>query len=326
MKRSLSGIQPSGILHLGNYFGAIEQFVRMQEEYEGFYFVADYHSLTSLTKPQDLRENTKNIILDYLSLGLNPEKSTLFLQSDVPEHVELYWLLCNVAPIGLLERAHSYKDKLAKGFTPNMGLFNYPALMAADILIYDADVVPVGKDQKQHLEMTRDIAMKFNQQYEVDFFKLPEPLILDKVAVVPGTDGQKMSKSYGNTIQMFAPKKQLKQQVMSIVTDSTPLEEPKNPDNNIAKLYALFASIEKQNEMKEKFLAGHYGYGHAKTELLNTILEYFGEAREKREALEQNPKYVEDILQEGAKKARAIASKKVQEAKEIVGLLGNIYR
>lgn len=326
MKRSLSGIQPSGILHLGNYFGAIDQFIKMQDDYEGFYFVADYHSLTSQTKPEDLKENTKNIILDYLALGLDPNKSNLFLQSDVPEHLELYWLLCNVTPMGLLERAHSYKDKIAKGFFPNMGLFNYPALMAADILIYDSDVVPVGKDQKQHLEMTRDIAMKFNQQYEVDFLKLPEPLILDNVAVIPGTDGQKMSKSYGNTIQMFAPKKQLKQQVMSIVTDSTPLEDPKNPDNNISKLYTFFANIEQQNEMKEKFLAGNYGYGHAKTELLNSMLEYFGEAREKREELLKNPKLIEDILQEGARKARAIASKKVQEAKEIVGLLGNIYR
>lgn len=326
MKRSLSGIQPSGILHLGNYFGAIDQFIKMQDDYEGFYFVADYHSLTSQTKPENLRENTKNIILDYLALGLDPNKSNLFLQSDVPEHLELYWLLCNVTPTGLLERAHSYKDKITKGFYPNMGLFNYPALMAADILIYDSDVVPVGKDQKQHLEMTRDIAMKFNQQYEVDFLKLPTPLILNNVAVIPGTDGQKMSKSYGNTIQMFTPKKQLKQQIMSIVTDSTSLEDPKDPDNNIAKLYAFFANTEKQNEMKEKFLAGNYGYGHAKAELLNAMLDFFGEARDKREELSKNPKFIEEILYEGAKKARTIASKKVQEAKEIVGLLGNVYR
>lgn len=202
----------------------------------------------------------------------------------------------------------------------------YPILMASDILIYDTDVVPVGKDQKQHLEMTRDIAMKFNQQYGVDLFKLPEPLILDSVAVIPGTDGQKMSKSYGNTINMFASKKELKKQVMSIVTDSTPLEEPKNPDNNIAKIYALFASIEKQNELKEKFLAGNFGYGHAKTELLNAILEYFGEAREKREKLVENRAYVEEVLYEGAKKARAIAREKVIRAKEAVGLIGNAYR
>ena len=208
----------------------------------------------------------------------------------------------------------------------NFSLVIIPVLMAADILMYDADVVPVGKDQKQHLEMTRDIAMKFNQQYGVELFKLPEPLTLDDSAVVPGVDGQKMSKSYGNTINMFASKKDLKKQIMSIVTDSTPLEEPKNPDNNIAKLYALFASIEKQNEMKEKFLAGNYGYGHAKTELLNAVLEYFGEARERREKLAQDMNYIHDVLFEGGKKARAIAQKKVMKAKEAVGIIGNMYK
>ena len=202
MKRSLSGIQPSGILHLGNYFGAISQFVKNQNsgEFEGFYFIADYHSLTSLTDPKSLKENTYNIVLDYLALGLDPDKSTIFLQSDIPEHVELSWLLSNVTPVGLLERGHSYKDKIAKGFTPNAGLMTYPVLMAADILIYDTDIVPVGKDQKQHLEMTRDIAMKFNQQYGVELFKLPDPLIMDDLAVIPGTDGQKMSKSKGNVV------------------------------------------------------------------------------------------------------------------------------
>ena len=204
MKRSLSGIQPSGILHLGNYFGAMKQFIDAQNsgEYDGFYFIADYHSLTSLTDPKSLKDNTYNIVLDYLALGLDPNKSTIFLQSDVPEHVELSWLLSNVTPVGLLERGHSYKDKIAKGIFPNTGLLTYPVLMAADILMYDADVVPVGKDQKQHLEMTRDIAMKFNQQYGVELFKLPEPLTLDDSAVIPGVDGQKMSKSYGNTINM----------------------------------------------------------------------------------------------------------------------------
>jgi len=303
MKRSLSGIQPSGILHIGNYFGAMKQFVDLQSDYDGFYFIADYHSLTSLTSPETLRENTYNIVLDYLAIGLDPSKST----------------------IGLLERGHSYKDKTAKGIPANTGLLTYPVLMAADILIYDSDVVPVGKDQKQHLEMTRDIAMKFNQQYGVEFFKLPEPLILDDSAIVPGTDGQKMSKSYNNTINMFVTKKKLKEQVMSIVTDSTPLEEPKNPDNNISKLYALFNNIDKQNELKDKFLAGNFGYGHAKTELLNSILEYFAVAREKREALEKDMDYVKDVLNEGSKKARAIAIEKVQKAKEIVGLVGNIY-
>lgn len=328
MKRSLSGIQSSGILHLGNYFGAIKQFVDNQKsgEYDCFYFIADYHSLTSLPDPKSVTENTYNIVLDYLALGLDPKKSTIFLQSDVPEHTELSWLLSNVTPVGLLERGHSYKDKIAKGISPNTGLLTYPVLMAADILMYDTDIVPVGKDQKQHLEFARDIAMKFNQQYGVDLFKLPEPLILDDSAIVPGTDGQKMSKSYGNTINMFASKKELKKQVMSIVTDSTPLEDPKDPDNNVAKLYALFATIEKQNEMKEKFLAGNYGYGHAKTEVLNAILEYFGEAREKREELIKHPDYIKDVLFEGGKKARAIAQEKVMKAKEAVGLVGNLYK
>ncbi|WP_300331480.1 tryptophan--tRNA ligase [Fusobacterium sp.] len=325
MKRSLSGIQPSGTLHLGNYFGAMKQFIENQDKYEGFYFVADYHSLTSLTKPELLRESTKNIILDYLALGLDPEKCTLFLQSDVPEHVELSWLLANVTPVGLMERGHSYKDKIAKGLFPNTGLLTYPILMAADILMYDTDIVPVGKDQKQHLEMARDIAMKFNQQYGVDFFKLPEPLIMENLAIVPGTDGQKMSKSYGNTINMFAPKNVLKKQVMSIVTDSAELEEPKNPDNNISQLYKLFASEEKYQEMRNKFMAGGYGYGHAKKELLEAILEYFKDARARREELEKNPDYVEEVLRKGALKAREIAVKKITEAKKIVGLMGNIY-
>lgn len=325
MKRSLSGIQPSGTLHLGNYFGAMKQFIENQDKYEGFYFVADYHSLTSLTKPELLRESTKNIILDYLALGLDPEKCTLFLQSDVPEHVELSWLLANVTPVGLMERGHSYKDKIAKGLFPNTGLLTYPILMAADILMYDSDIVPVGKDQKQHLEMARDIAMKFNQQYGVDFFKLPEPLIMENLAIVPGTDGQKMSKSYGNTINMFAPKNVLKKQVMSIVTDSAELDEPKNPDNNISQLYKLFVSEEKYQEMRSKFMAGGYGYGHAKKELLEAILEYFSDARARREELEKNPEYVEEVLRKGALKAREIAVKKITEAKKIVGLMGNIY-
>ena len=325
MKRSLSGIQPSGTLHLGNYFGAMKQFIENQDKYEGFYFVADYHSLTSLTKPELLRESTKNIILDYLALGLDPEKCTLFLQSDVPEHVELSWLLSNVTPVGLMERGHSYKDKIAKGLFPNTGLLTYPILMAADILIYDSDVVPVGKDQKQHLEIARDIAMKFNQQYGVEFFKLPEPLIMENLAVVPGTDGQKMSKSYGNTINMFAPKNVLKKQVMSIVTDSAELEAPKNPDNNISQIYKLFVSEEKYQEMRAKFMAGGYGYGHAKKELLEAILEYFKDARARREELEKNPEYIEEVLRKGALKAREIARKKITEAKQIVGLIGNVY-
>ncbi|MGL5971648.1 MAG: tryptophan--tRNA ligase, partial [Cetobacterium sp.] len=257
---------------------------------------------------------------------LDPEKSTIFLQSDVPEHVELMWLLSSITPVGLLERGHSYKDKVTKGFSANTGLLTYPVLMASDILMYDADIVPVGKDQKQHLEMTRDIALKFNQQYEVELFKLPEPQILESLAVVPGTDGQKMSKSYGNTINMFASKKELKKQVMSIVSDSTPLEEPKNPDNNIVKIYELFATKEEVQIMKDKFIAGNYGYGHAKTELLNAILEYFKEARERREELANNMEYVEAVLAKGSAKARAIAQEKITAAKKAVGLAGNAYK
>ena len=294
--RSLSGIQPSGILHIGNYFGAIKQFIDLQDEYEGFYFLADFHALTSLPDSESLKHNTMSAILDYLACGLDPEKSTLFLQSDVPEHTELSWILSNVTPIGLLERGHSYKDKVSKGIKPNTGLFTYPVLMAADILIYDSDIVPVGKDQKQHLEMTRDIAIKFNEHYNKEVFKLPEEKILETLAVVPGTDGEKMSKSYKNIINMFLPEKELKKQVMSIVTDSTPLEEPKNPDNNITKLYSLFASKEEIQAMKDNFTTGNYGYGHGKTELYNKILEYFAPYRKKREELENNMDYVEKIL------------------------------
>ena len=325
MKRSLSGIQPSGVLHIGNYFGAIKQFIENQDEHEGFYFVADYHSLTSSPDPQSLRDNSYNIVLDYLALGLDPEKSTIFLQSDIPELTELYWILSNLTPVGLLERGHSYKDKISKGISANSGLLTYPVLMAADILIYDSEVVPVGKDQKQHLEMAREIANKFNIQYG-ETFVIPEPAIIESLAVVPGTDGQKMSKSYNNTIEMFASKKNLKKQIMSIVSDSTPLEDPKDPDNNITKLYKLFATKEELTAMEDNFKAGNYGYGHAKTELLNAILAYFEEARARREELVQNPEYVEEVLRKGAEKARALAIAKIKEVKKAVGLLGNIYR
>lgn len=323
--RSLSGIQPSGILHIGNYFGAIKQFVEMQDNYEGFYFLANYHALTSSPKSENLKNNTLNVILDYLAFGLDPKKSTLFLQSDVPEHTELAWILSNVTPMGLIERAHSYKDKISKGIKPNMGLFTYPILMAADILMYNPDVVPVGKDQKQHLEITRDIAIKFNETYDKEVFKLPEDRILESVAVVPGTDGEKMSKSYGNVINMFASKKELKKQIMSIITDSTPLEEPKNPDNNITKLYSLFATKDEVNELKEKFLAGNFGYGHAKNELLDKFMDYFAPYREKREQLENNLDYVYEILKNGASKARNEATKTLDIVRDTVGLSQKNY-
>lgn len=319
MKRSLSGIQPSGNIHIGNYFGALKQFVDLQDKYDGLYFVADYHALTSNPKSENLKSMTINAILDYLALGLDPKKSTIFLQSDVPLHAELMWILSNSTPISLLERGHAYKDKIAKGIKANTGLFTYPVLMAADILLYDTDVVPVGKDQKQHVEFARDIAIKFNEQYGKEVFKLPNDLILENVSIVPGTDGEKMSKSYGNIINMFLPEKELKKQVMSIVTDSTALELPKNPDNNITKIYELFATKEEVMQMKEKFMTGGYGYGHAKTELFNTIMEYFKEARLNREKLVNNMDYVNDILKQGAKKANELADKKMKIIKEVVG-------
>ncbi len=323
--RSLSGITPSGTLHIGNYFGAIKQFVDNQDKYDGFYFISDYHALTVNPDPQTLRENTYNILLDYLALGLDPQKSTIFLQSNIPEHTEITWFLSNVSPVALLERAHSYKDKTAKGIAPNMGLFCYPILMASDILIYDTDVVPVGKDQKQHVEIARDIAIKFNTTYG-EVFKLPQEKIMESVAVVPGIDGQKMSKSYNNTIEMFAPENHLKKKIMAVVTDSKTLEEPKDPDScNIFALYKLFASENQLEEMRIKYKNGNYGYGHAKKELLEILLEYFKPFREKREYLKNNMDYVEKILKEGSDKARAIAIEKVKQVKKAVGLVGNIY-
>ena len=320
MKKIISGIQPSGTLHIGNYFGAIQQFIKFQEENDCLFFVADYHALTSSTDAAALRKNTRDVVLDYLALGVDPKKASIFIQSHVPTHTELMWILSNLTPMGLLERGHSFKDKSARGISSNTGLFTYPVLMAADILMYDVDMVPVGKDQKQHLEMTRDIAIKFNEKY-TPIFKLPESMIVETTAVVPGVDGAKMSKSYGNTIDMFASKKVLKKQIMSIVTDSTPLEDPKNPENNITTLYKLFTTPKRLEEMKDKFRAGNYGYGHAKKELLEVVLEYFAEARAKREELIANPEYVDNILAEGAKKAQKIADAKIIAVKKAVGLI-----
>ncbi|MCX5773613.1 MAG: tryptophan--tRNA ligase [Fusobacteria bacterium] len=319
MKRSLSGIQPSGTLHIGNYFGAIKQFLEQQKVYNGFYFVANLHSLTS--NPHNLEENTYDVVLDYLALGLDPVKTNIFLQSDVPEHVELYWYLSNITPIGLLERAHSYKDKTARGIAANHGLFSYPVLMAADILLYDADFVPVGKDQKQHLEMARDIAIKFNQQYG-ETFKIPEPLINEALQAVLGTDGQKMSKSYGNTIDIFAQGKNLKKQINNIVTDSKELEEPKDPNScNIFKLYELFATSKQITALEAKYLAGNFGYGHAKKELMDVIEYYFKDAYIKRAELVQNMDYVKKVLQEGALKARDVAAPKMVEVRKKIGIV-----
>src|SRR5690348_3523290 len=254
--RILSGIQPSGVLHIGNYFGMMRPAIALQTEGEALYFIADYHALTSVRDPEILRANSRRVALDFLACGLDPDRATLFRHSDVPQVTELAWILSTVAPMGLLERAHSYKDKLARGISPTVGLFSYPILMAADILIYDSDIVPVGKDQKQHIEMTRDIAVKMNEVFG-EIFKLPEPRIQASTETVPGIDGQKMSKSYGNNIDIFGEEKEMRKRVMSIVTDSTSVDAPKDPSNStIFKLYSLVASDEEIADMRERFLKG----------------------------------------------------------------------
>src|SRR5881275_2211872 len=267
--RILSGIQPSGILHIGNYFGMMRPAIALQDDGEALYFIADYHALTSLRDPIALRENSRRVALDFLACGLNPEKAALFLQSDVPQVTELAWILSTVTPVSRLELAHSYKDKVARGAAAAAGLFTYPVLMEADILIYDSDIVPVGKDQKQHIEITRDLAVKINESYgsEPDrpIFKLPEPRIQPETETVPGIDGQKMSKSYGNTIDLFADEKETRKRVMSIVTDSKPVDAPKDPDRStIVQLYSLVASKEEVEEMREQFRKGGCGYGDFK--------------------------------------------------------------
>ena len=251
--RILSGIQPSGVLHIGNYFGMMRHAIALQEEGEAFYFIAEYHALTSVRDPKVLRENSRRVALDFLACGLDPERAALFRQSDVPQVTELAWILSTVAPMGLLERAHSYKDKLARGMAATVGLFNYPLLMAADILIYDSDIVPVGKDQRQHIEITRDLAVKINESFG-QVFKLPEPRIHTATEVVPGIDGQKMSKSYGNNIDIFGDEKETRKRVMTIVTDSTPVEAPKDPSRStIFQLYSLFAFKDEVADMRERF-------------------------------------------------------------------------
>lgn len=338
-KRILSGVQPSGKLHLGNYFGAIKQHIALQDEGECFYFIADYHALTTLgdavrveaeaakdqkRKPKSgaeiLRENVRDVALDYLALGLDPAKVAFYRQSDVPEVTELAWILSTVSGMGLLERAHSYKDKIAKGIAPTVGLFTYPILMAADILVVRSHLVPVGQDQVQHLEMTRDMAGYFNQTFGVELFPLPAER-LDVGAKVPGTDGQKMSKSYGNTIDIFAEGKPLKKSVMSIVTDSTPPEAPKDPETRTPyQLYKLVASVEEAAELAQRYRAGGMGDGTAKQMLLEKIEAYFGPFRDKRKKLAADKGYVEDVLREGAKRARAEAEKTMDLVRSATGL------
>lgn len=320
MKRILTGIQPSGGLHLGNYFGAMRPLVARQEDGQVFAILVDLHALTSVRDPEALRDYTRSAALDFLACGIDPERSVFFRQSDVPEHAELMWVLSTVTPMGLLERCHAYKDKVSRGLSANHALFAYPVLMAADILLYDADVVPVGKDQKQHIEVARDIVVKMNEAYG-DVLKLPEPEIAEEVATIPGLDGQKMSKSYGNTIQLFLDDKQLRKRVMSIVTDSTPLEAPKDPEGStILELYRLVASPADVRRMEEDFRAGGIGYGEFKQRLFEAIRDYFAPMRDRRDALAADPATVDRILAEGAERAREVASATFARVKRAVGL------
>ena len=322
MGRILTGIQPSGILHIGNYFGAMKASIELQNQNPGdtYLFIADLHSLTVNPKPEDLRMRIRRLALDYLACGLDPEKTAFFRQSDIQGVCELTWILNTITGLGLLERAHSYKDKIAKGFIPNNGLFSYPVLMAADILLYKSNAVPVGKDQKQHLEITRDIAIKFNQMYR-EVFVIPEPIISESVAVIPGTDGQKMSKSYNNTIELFGNEKAIRKKIMSIPTDSTPMEDPKDPDKcNIFALFKLFSNEQQVADLAAKYRAGNFGYGHAKQALFEAYMDYFAPMRRRREELEKEPGYIDEVLRKGAEKANAVAAQTMDEVYRAVGL------
>ena len=320
--RFLTGLQPSGQLHIGNYFGAIEPAVRLQEKGEAFYFIANYHAMTTMESAEKLRENTRGLTVDFLACGLNPEKAVFFAQSAVPEVNELAWILSTLCPMGLLERCHSYKDKVAKGFAASHALFAYPALMAADILLYDSDAVPVGKDQKQHLEVTRDLAGKINDAFGEGLLKMPEAIISEATAVVPGLDGQKMSKSYGNTLPIFGEEKPLRKLInKKVVTDATPLEDPKPTENSIIlALYKLFATPEQYQAMVDAHHAGGVGYGQFKKDLFEAYWEYFRAAREKREWILAHPEYVDDVLNTGAARAREEAAKVLTRVRKAVGL------
>ena len=319
--RILSGIQPSGALHLGNYFGMMRPALELQAKGDAFYFIADYHSMTSLFDAAQRRRNTLDVALDFLACGLDPKRTVFFRQSDVPEVTELAWILSTVTPMGLLERAHSYKDKTAKGIAASHGLFAYPVLMAADILIYDANLVPVGRDQKQHVEMTRDIAIKFNEQYGQTFV-IPEPQIREEVAVVPGTDGQKMSKSYGNTIEIFGDEKATRKKIMGIVMDSrTPAEPKPDADRNVAiQLLNLVAPAAVAKDFEGRLRAGGLGYGDLKQALFEHYWNYFTEARQQRARLAGNLDHVNKILAEGAQKARTKAREVLKRARQAGGL------
>jgi len=320
--RVLSGVQPSGDLHIGNYFGAIRQFLRLQEEHECYYFLADLHALTTVQDADRFGNLVHDLATGFLALGLDPSGSVIYRQSDLPEIPELSWYLSTVTSMGLLQRCHSFKDKVAQGVVPSHGLFSYPVLMAADILIVKSDLVPVGKDQKQHLEVTRDIAASFHAVYDREVFVLPEPLILDEVAVVPGVDGRKMSKSYDNTIEIFGPEKPIRKKIMSIVTDSTPVEDPKpTEDNALYHLLKLFAPDDSEKMWVETaFREGGVGYGDMKKRLFEYYLQTFAAARSRYEELRSDPAEVERILAAGAEKARETAAPLVDEVRQAVGI------
>lgn len=319
--RILTGLQPSGKLHIGNYFGAMKPAVQLQNEGDAYYFIADYHAMTSGGDAQLLRANVRELAIDFLACGLDPEKAFFFRQSDVPEVNELAWILSTVCPMGLLERCHSYKDKVAKGISANHALFAYPVLMAADILLYDANLVPVGEDQKQHLEVTRDLVGKVNESYGEGTLVLPEARIREDVAKVPGLDGQKMSKSYNNTIPIFGEHKKLRKLVMKIATDSTPVEEPKPTEGSIIlDLYRFFGSESDQAQMRADFEAGGFGYGDFKQRLFEAYWDYFAPMRERREELEKDDALVTRVLAAGAEQARQEAYKVLTRVRKAVGL------
>ena len=320
MARVLSGIQPSGSLHIGNYFAMMKPMIELQNSSELFCFIVNYHAMTSLHDGAELQKNTINAAIDFLALGLDPEKCCFWVQSDAPEVMELSWILSCHTSMGLLERSHSFKDKVARGLVPNVGLYTYPILMAADILLYDANIVPVGKDQKQHIEITRDIAGSFNNTYG-DIFVIPEGKIEDDVATIPGIDGQKMSKSYGNTLDIFEDEKSLKKKVMKIITDSAAVEDPKNPDTcNVFAIYKLFATPGQLSDMKELYLKGGTGYGQVKKDLLEILTEYFKPYRENRKRFEDDPAEVYNILKKGAEKTRNVAAVTLKRVKDAVGI------
>jgi tryptophanyl-tRNA synthetase len=319
--RILSGIQPSGALHLGNYFGMMKPAIELQEQGEAFYFIANYHSMTSLFDAAQRRKNTLDVALDFLACGLDPARTLLFRQSDVPAVTELAWILTTVTPMGLLERCHSYKEKLARGISPNHGIFAYPVLMAADILIYDSNLVPVGRDQKQHVEVTRDIAIKFNEAYGQTFV-VPEPRIREETAVVPGCDGQKMSKSYGNAIEIFGGEKEQRKKIMSLVMDSRSPQEPKpDADKNLAiQLLKLVAPPAVSADFEERLRGGGLGYGDLKKALFEHYWNYFASARARRADLAADPDFVEKVLRDSADKAGAVAAKVLHRARLACGL------